>query len=642
MAVLCVDLGTTYSCVGVWRNGRVEIVPNDQGNRTTPSYVAFTDTERLIGDAAKNQAAMNPKNTIYDAKRLIGRKFSDPVIQEDMKTWPFKVVNDGKDKPQIVVTYKGEEKKYYPEEISAMVLGHMKQITETFLGEEVKDAVITVPAYFNDSCRQATKDAGAIAGLNVLRIINEPTAAAMAYGLDNRSTKEKNLLIFDLGGGTFDVTVLTVDDGIFEVKSTSGHGHLGGEDIDNRLLKHFSQEFQRKHKKDLAENPKAVKRLKVACEKAKRNLSSSASTTVELDSLCEGIDFTSNITRARLDELCSDIYRQCLDCVEKCLRDSGYGKSDIHEIVMVGGSSRIPKIQSMLSDFFNGKELNKSVNPDEVVAAGAAIQGAILSGSKDSQVKDLLLLDVCPLSLSIETAGGVSTVLIPRNTTIPCKKSQVFSTFSDRQEVVTIRLFEGERQFTKDNNLLGQFDLTGIPPMPRGQPQIEVTIDVDANSIVNVSAVEKSTNKKNNITISQDKGRLSKEEIERLVKEAEEHKAEDIANRERIEEKNNLENYLYNVKNTIENKDVKISDSEKEKISKIVNEGLEWIDKNNLASKDEFKYKYEEANKVISPIFAKMYSDGGGAGAVPEGFDMNDFASKMAGEGEGPKVEEVD
>ena len=641
MAILSVDLGTTYSCVGVWKNGRVEIIPNDQGNRTTPSYVAFTDTERLVGDAAKNQAAMNPQNTVYDAKRLIGRKFSDKIVQDDIKLWPFKVVDDGTDKPQIVVTYKGELKKYYPEEISAMVLGKMREITETFLGESVTDAVITVPAYFNDSSRQATRDAGQIAGMNVLRVINEPTAAAIAYGLDNKSKQEKNVLIFDFGGGTFDVTVLTVDEGIFEVKSTAGNSHLGGEDIDNRMVKHFTHEFHRKFKKDPSENARSVKRLKVACEKAKRILSSSSTTTIELESLFDGIDFASSISRARLDELCSDIYKQTLESVDKALVDSGLSKGDINEIVLVGGSSRIPKVNQLLTDYFNGKELNRSVNPDEVVAAGAAIQAAILSGNKDEQIKDLLLLDVCPLSLSIETAGGVSTAIITRNTTIPVKKTQTFSTFVDNQPSCTIKIYEGERSMTRDNRLLGEFELSGIAPASRGVPKIEVSFDLDANSILTVTAEEKASGKKQNIVITSDKGRLSKDDIARLVKEAEDHKKEDDENRSRIDSKNEYENYLYNLKNTIDNnKELKIDDVDKSMIRTVVDEGLAWIDSNQLAGTEEFKHKLEEATKITSPIMAKVYSAGGGSGG--EMPNVEDFMNNMNKGGDGPTVDEVD
>jgi heat shock protein 1/8 len=622
MVAIGLDLGTTYSAVGVWKDGRVEIIANDQGNRTTPSYVAFNSTERLIGDAAKNQAAMNPYNTIYDAKRLIGRKFKDQVVQDDMKLWPFKIVADESDRPQIQVDYKDEPKKFYPEEISSMVITKMKEIAEEYLGTKVTDIVITVPAYFNDQQRQATKDAGAIAGLNVLRIINEPTAAAIAYGLDNKSSKEKNILVFDFGGGTFDVSILQIEDGMFEVKATGGNTHLGGEDIDNRLVKHFLDEFKRKHRKDVGDNARAIKRLKNACERAKRTLSSSTATTIELDSLHAGVDFTSNLTRARLDELSADLYRQCIASVEKVLADAKMGKSDIDEVILVGGSTRIPKIQTMLSEFFNGKELCKSVNPDEAVAYGAAVQAAVLTGSMDEKIKDLLLLDVCPLSIGIETAGNVMTPIIPRNSTIPTRKTQVFSTYSDNQPAVTIKVFEGERAMTKDCHLLGTFDLTGIPPAPRGVPQIEVSLDVSADGILNVSAVEKGTGKSEKITITNDSGRLSKDQVEEMLKEAEKYKEEDEANKARIDAKNNLENLCFRMKSTIGDANVKIPEAEKEKVANTVKETLEWLDANQLATKEEFEHKESELTKVVNPIISSMYGDaaaaaGAGAG-MPE------------------------
>ncbi|KAK4058467.1 ATPase with role in protein import into the ER [Microbotryomycetes sp. JL221] len=620
--VIGIDLGTTYSCVGVQRNGRVEILTNDQGNRITPSYVAFQPPtgERLVGDAAKNQAPANPTNTIFDAKRLIGRKFDDIEVQRDMKHYPFKVKPGSMNQPVVEVAVGDSQRTFTSEEVSAMVLGKMKETAEAYLGKKVTHAVVTVPAYFNDAQRQATKDAGTIAGLNVLRVVNEPTAAAIAYGLD-KTGGERNIIVYDLGGGTFDVSLLSIDDGVFEVLATAGDTHLGGEDFDNRVIDHFVKLWKRKHDgADITKNLRSMGKLKREVERAKRTLSSQMSVKIEIESFFDGEDFSETLTRAKFEELNMDLFRKTMKPVEQVLKDANFKKEQIDDIVLVGGSTRIPKVQELLRDFFNGKEPTKGINPDEAVAYGAAVQGGILSGEEG--LGDVVLIDVCPLTLGIETTGGVMTKLIPRNTVIPTKKSQIFSTAVDNQPTVLIQVFEGERAMTRDNNHLGKFELTGIPPAPRGVPQIEVTFEIDASGIMKVSAADKGTGKSSSVTIENKRDRLSQEEIDRMVSEAEKFAEEDEALKKKIESRNEYEQLIYGLKSQLsDDKGLggKLDSDDKKTLNDEVKKAQDWLDEfGQSATIDDIQEKKEEFQAAVAPITSKIYSGGdAGSGDMP-------------------------
>ncbi|CAM4694208.1 unnamed protein product [Lepidochelys olivacea] len=627
-----IDLGTTYSCVGVRQHGKVEIIANDQGNRTTPSYVAFTDTECLVGDPAKSQAAFNPQNTVFDAKRLIGRMVEDHMVQLDMTHWPFQVVSDA-GKLKVQVSFKGKEKAFYPEEISAIVLAKMKQTAEAYLGCPITQAVITVPAYFNDSQRRATIDAGTIAGLHVLKILNEPTAAAIAYGLEASRDGEgkRNILIFDLGGGTFDVSILRVDDGIFEVKATAGDTHLGGEDFDNRLVDHLVREFRRKHKEDLSQDKKAMQRLRAACEKAKRTLSSGTAAAISIDSLYKGVDFHTIVTRARLEDLCSDLFQATLKPLGKALRDANMNKDQIHDIVLVGGSTRIPKVQTLLQEFFSGRELSKNINPDEAVAYGAAVQAAILTGNRSQGLQNVLLLDVTPLSLGIDTVGGVMAIVVKRNSPVPTQESMEFTTAEDDQETVVFEVYEGERPMSRNNHLLGTFILSGLPPARRGEPVIQVSFSIDANNILTVSARDTDTGNTSQLTITDTRGRLDREEVERMVREAEEHRAQDEAQQEKIAAMNSLESCALHLKRAAEGGQA-LDGRAKKRVLELCEAATSWLEGNQLAEKEAYEERRRELEEAWDSVFSDLSQARGLEGEARDEEDGEEAAVAQHGE----------